>query len=160
MKQIAAFCFWIIVSLSGCIANRPSSCCLPPKTIHLGIIKLLKIKKFVAQQEGLNDRRKEYNIIEEYCFDVEAVNNKNAGLISVERRNVSHGSRHYIINGSRFITPLVFPKLVMPNNIILSEEQYSIQSNLILEKALVKHSDELSDSLKFRIRQAFYFSRK
>ncbi|MCI1189032.1 hypothetical protein MON38_16535 [Hymenobacter sp. DH14] len=160
MKQIAAFCFWIIISLSGCIANRPASYCLPPKTIHLGAVKLLKIKKFVAQQEGLNDRRKEYNVIEEYCFDVEAVNNKNVGLISVERRNVSHRSKHYIINGARFITPLVFPKMVMPDNTILSEEQDSIQSKLILEKALAKHSNELSDSLKFRIRQVFYFSRK
>ena len=153
MKQTATFCFWLLL-LNGCTIIKPASYCLPPKSIHIGRTNLLKIKKFVAQQEQISEDTKKYNIIKEYCFVTRAVNNKNVGLVSVVRRNVSHRDTHYFINGARFITPLVFSNSMLPNG------QDSIQSRLILEKALARHSKEIDDSLKFRIQQVFYFSRK
>ena len=114
-----------------------------------------QLKKFVAhqKQDKQDGRQRGFNNTKYYCFSKELVNSENNGLFAISRTNITHNGASLFINGARFITPLNFPTNHLP------DAQDSIQCKMILEKALARHSADLSDSLKYKIRQKFWFSR-
>jgi hypothetical protein len=153
MKRIDICYFCALLLISGCIANKPASYCIPPKEIHLGWSKILKIKRFIGEEEKMTGARQKYNIINEYCFDKTAVNSEGLGLISVKRRNVSHWSYHHFINGKRAITFLKFPYDKV------SDTEDTIRNRMVLERALTIHP-EIDDATKKEIRKVFWFYKK
>ena len=153
MKVITAFIFCVILLLNGCIPNKPISYCTPPKEIHLGWIKMMKIKRFIGEEEKMTKERSKYNIIEEYCFDRKVADSRGIGLVSVKRRNVSHPFYHFFINGRKSITLLKFPYDKV------SEIEDTLRHRVIMEKALSNHS-EIDEALKQEIRKSFWFYKK
>jgi hypothetical protein len=132
------------------------------KDLHVSRWEMKRLQWFVfrAHQDGIGDLLDNDKSI--YCFIPIAVNKDNIGLVSIWRRGHPHEGRAYFINGQKFITPLRLGVPVSPVRFDPPEPsvEEKAQMNRQLEKAIARHADELDDSLKHRIRQAFKFSRK
>ena len=116
-----------------------------------------RLKRFVAwhEQDKKYDRNPKYNDVRSYCFTEEATDSSGMGLIAIMRFNINHGGTPLFINGQSSITPLRFTSKKFTQT-----AKDSIKNKRILEHALAKYSAELSDSLKDRIRNKFWFNKK
>lgn len=133
-----------------------------PRQLGLNQMQLWRLRKFVAEQSSDHYRcsyDSRFNVVRDYRFWATITTRPGyTGLVSIRQMNHSHSAVMYFINGRHRITALDLRPVRCGQEVLAWRDTAAenTRRRQVIQVALQRHTQDVPDSLRQRIRLYLY----